>query len=124
MSNLRFSGGESRLGSDGSALGSGSLLGSDGARPGVRQESFLARSRQAQAESRKQAARTAAASSGTIISRNADGTYEVLATDGSTVSGCSSRKRARWLDGQPVMLEWCGGQPQIVSFATMDAPSG
>lgn len=110
---------EGRLGSDRARVGAGqeSLLGSDRTRPGAGDESLLAQARLAQEAARRRAQETRAASVGKVASRNEDGSYEVTAPDGSTISGCQSRKRASWLTGQWVLLEWVQGQPQIAGFA-------
>lgn len=114
---FRFGGDSSALGSDGSSLGAGGLLGSDAARRGAGQESLLAHARFSQAAAREKAEKTRAGSSGKILGEpNSDGTYEVIDPDGGIHSGCQSRKRAKWQDGQPVTLEWVNGQPQIVGF--------
>lgn len=113
----RFGNDDSLLGSDGSALGTGGLLGSDAARRGAVEESLLAHSRFTQEAMRKKAEKERAASVGRIVGLpNSDGTYQVIDTDGVTHSGCQSRKRAKWQDGQPVLLEWVQGQPQIAGF--------
>lgn len=118
--NYRFGGDRSRLGSDGSGLGSGSLLGSDAARRGAGEESMLAQTRFAQSSQREAAQKSRAASLGKIEGLpNDDGTYEVRDTNGDLHSGCRSRKRAKWLDKQPVTLEWVNGQPEISGFGPM-----
>jgi hypothetical protein len=84
---------------------------------------MLGQTRFAQESARVQAKKTQASTVGKISGeRNSDGTYEVevaiaAGEDPITHSGVQSRRRAKWQDGQMVLLEWVHGQPQIAGFA-------